>query len=78
MEEFRELLRRYTKIYTKHVLKTYLKTKDFIYNNLKGIINNKYHFLLKEDKDSNMFTIDKSDYASKVHQMIDESIKKGV
>ena len=48
------------------------------YNNLKGIINNKYFVLLKGDKDSNMFTIHKSDYVSKVHKMIDESINKGV
>ena len=74
MEEFREFLRGYTDIFTKNVL----KAKDYTLNNLKGIINNKYHVLLKGDKDSNVFTIDKSDYVSKIHKMIDESINKGV
>ena len=58
--------------------KNVLKTKDYTLNNLKGIINNKYHVLLKGDKDSNVVTIDKSDYVSKIHKMIDESINKGV
>ena len=74
MEEFHEFLRGYTGIFTKNVL----KTKDHTFNNLKGIINNKYHVLLKGDKDSNVFTIDKSDYVSKIHKTIDESINKGV
>ena len=74
MEEFPEFIKGYTQIFTKHVL----KTKDFTYNNLKGIIKNKYCDLLKGDKDSNMFTIDKSDYVSKVHKMIDECINESV
>ena len=55
-----------------------MKTKDFTYNNLKGIINNKYLVVLKRDKDSSEGIIDKSDYASKVHKMIDESINNGI
>ena len=74
MEEFWEFLRGYTEIFAKHVL----KIKDFTYNNLKAIIKNKYCVLLKGDKDSNTFTIDKSDYVIKLHKMIDASINKGV
>ena len=62
--KFREFFRGYTEIFRKHIL----KTKNFTYNNLKGIITNKYCVLLKGDKDSNMFTIHKSDYVSKVHK----------
>ena len=47
-------------------------------NNLKGIINNNYLVVLKRDKDSSEFIIDKSDYVSKVHKMIDESINAGI
>ena len=71
--KFREFLG-YTEMFRKYVL----KTKDFAYNNLKGIINKKYYVLLKGDKDSNTLTVDKSDYVSKVHKIIDKSINKGV
>ena len=64
----------YTDLFTKNVL----KTKDFNYNNLNGIINNNYIVVLKRDKDSSEFIIDKSDYASKVHKIIDESINNGI
>ena len=61
-------------IFTKNVL----KRKDLAYNNLKGIINNNYLVVLKRDKDSSESIIDKSDYAYKVHKMIDESINNGI
>ena len=50
-------------------------------NNIKGIVNNNYLVVLKRDKDSSEFIIDKSDYywhVSKVHKMIDESINTGI
>ena len=61
----------YTDIFIKYVL----KTKDFTYNTLKRIINNKYLVVLKRDEDSSVFIIDKSDYVSKVHKMVDKTIK---
>ena len=64
----------YGDIFTKNVL----KTKDLTYNNLKGIINNNYLVVLKRDKDSSEGIIDKSDYVSKVHNIIDESINNGI
>ena len=72
-----------TPIYFWEVTGTYsqknvLKRKDLAYNNLKGIINNNYLAVLKSDKDSSEGIIDKSDYASKVHKMIDESINNGI
>ena len=64
----------YRDIFTENVL----KTKDLAYNNLKGIINNNYLVVLKRDKDSSVGIIYKSDYVSKVHKMIDESINNGI
>ena len=65
---------KYTDLFTKNVL----KTKAFTYNNLNSIINNNCTVVLKRDKDSIEFIIDKSDYASKVHKIIDESINNGI
>lgn len=67
-------MRGYRDIFTKNVL----KTKDLAYNNLKGIINNNYLAVLNRDKDSREGITDKSDYANKVHKMIDESIDNGI
>ena len=64
--------------YTNIFIKNVLKTKDFTYNNPKGIINNKYLVVLKRDEDSSVLIIDKSDYLSKAHKMIDESISAGI
>ena len=41
-------MRGYKDIFTKNVL----KTKDFTYNNLKGVIDNNYLVVLKRNKDS--------------------------
>ena len=62
LEEFHEILREYTDIPPKIVL----KTEIFTYHNLKGITNYKNLVVLKEDKDSSLVLIDKLNYVSKL------------
>ena len=74
LEEFHEILREYTDIPPKIVL----KTKIFTYHNLKGITNYKNLVVLKEDKDSSLVLIDKLNYVSKLQRLIEEGINNGV
>ena len=71
MEEFHEILR---EIFTK----TILKTKEFAYHNLKGVINNKNLVVLKGDEDSSVVIMDQPDYVSKFLRMIEEGINNDV
>ena len=67
LEESHECLRGYTEVFTKNVL----KTKDFTYHILMGTINNKSLDLVTRDKDSSVGIIDKPDYSSRFHWMIE-------
>ena len=48
-----------------------LKTKDFNYHNLKGIINSKHLVVLKGNKNSIVVIMIKSDYVSKLLGIIE-------
>ena len=74
MEEYHEFLRGYTVIFTKNVM----KTRDFTYDNLKGIINNKNLVVLKGGQASGVVVMDKLNYVSKFHRMTEEGINSDV
>ena len=74
LEEFHELLTEYMDI----LMKNGLKTKDFTYHNLKGMLKNKNLVALIEDQDWRLVIMDKLNYACKSCRMIEEGINNGV
>ena len=74
LEEFHNFWGKYTDKFTTNVL----KTKDITYYNLKDITNNKIFVVLKGDKDSSIAIMDKSDYVSKFHRLIEKGIDNSV
>ena len=73
LEHFHEFLRGYTDIFTNNIY----ATKDYTYHNLRGIIQNKDIVVVKDDKDSSVVIMKKSDYVTKLDIMIDDGIIKG-
>ena len=60
--------------YTGISMKNVFKTKEFTCHNLNGIIYNKSLVILKWGKDSCVVIMDKLDYVSKFHNIIEEGI----
>ena len=73
-ENFHEYLRAYTDIFTKNVY----NTKDFTYQNLKNLVNNKDVVIVPGDKDSAIIVMNRPDYIKKMQEMIDDGIAKNV
>ena len=73
LEHFHEFLRGYTDVFTNNIY----ATKDYTYDNLCGMIQNKDIVVAKGDKDSNVVIMKKSDYVTKLDAMIDGDIMKG-
>ena len=73
LEHFHEFLRGYTDIFTNNIY----STKGYTYHNLRGIIQNKDIVVAKDDKDSSVVIMKKSDYVTKLDTMIDDGIIKG-
>ena len=66
------ILRGYADIFTKNVF----KTKDYIYHNLKNLIQEKGVIVMKGDKDSSVVILNKTDYIEKLENMVKEGIDK--
>ena len=49
----------------------------FTYKNLKSLIQDQHVIILQRDKDSIVIIMDKSDYAQKLEDIIEEGISKG-
>ena len=62
LENFHEILRAYTDIFTKNVQ----ATKDYKYKNLKTLIENKDLVVISGDKDSCVVILKRSDYDKKL------------
>ena len=73
VEDFHELLRVYTDIFTKNVH----ATRDCTYKHLKTLTENKDLVVLSGDKDSCLVILKRSDYDRKLQSMIDEEITNG-
>ena len=73
VEDFHELLRVYTDIFTKNVH----VTRDCTYKHLKTLTENKDLVVLSGDKDSCLVILKRSDYDRKLQSMIDEEITNG-
>ena len=52
-------------------------TKDYIYHNFRGMIQNKDTVVAKGDQDSSVVIMKKSDYVTKLDTMIDDGIMEG-
>ena len=66
-------LRAYTDIFSNNIK----QTRDFTYNNLKNIINNKNVTVMGSDKDSSVVILDHKDYMYKLETMVTDGIKNG-
>ena len=73
VEDFHELLRVYTDIFTRNVH----ATRDCTYKHLKTLTENKDLVVLSGDKDSCLVILKRSDYDRKLQSMIDEEITNG-
>ena len=73
VEDFHELLRVYTDIFTKNVH----ATRDCTHKHLKTLTENKDLVVLSGDKDSCLVILKRSDYDRKLQSMIDEEITNG-
>ena len=73
LENFHEFLRGYTDIFSKNVL----STNDETYKKLKHLIRKSHIVILRDDKDSTMVIMNRSDYIEKLERMIEEGAKKG-
>ena len=73
LENFHEFLRGYTDIFSKNVL----STNDETYKKLKHLIRKSDIVILRDDKDSTMVIMNRSDYIEKLERMIEEGAKKG-
>ena len=73
VEDFHELLRAYTDIFTKNIH----ATKDCTYKHLKTLTENKDLLVSSGDKDSCLVILKRSDYDRKLQSMIDEEITNG-
>lgn len=73
-EQFHEFLRAYTDIFTKNVY----AAKDYTYYNLKRLIKNNNVAIVPGDKESCVVIMKRSDYMTKMQNMIDEGIENGI
>ena len=73
LKHFHEFLRGYTYIFINNIY----ATKDYTYNNLHGLIQNKYIVVVKGDKDASAVIIKKLDYVTKLETMIHDAVRKG-
>ena len=73
VEDFHELLRAYTDIFTKNIH----ATKDCTYKHLKTLTENKDLLVSSGYKDSCLVILKRSDYDRKLQSMIDEEITNG-
>ena len=72
-EEYHELLIQYTNIFSKNVY----DTKDFTYQTLKNLINNRDIVILEGDKESATVIMNKTDYIRKMNEMIEKGLEDG-
>ena len=72
LEHFHEFLRGQTDIFTNNIY----ATKDYTYHKLRGMIQNKDIAVVKDEKDSSVVIMKKSDYVTKLDTMIDDGIMK--
>ena len=73
LEDFHELLRAYTGIFTKNVD----VTKDYAYKTLKTLIKSKYLVAISGDKDSCVVILNRSNSDKKLQSMIDQRFTNG-
>ena len=73
-EDFHELLRAYTDIFSKNLY----FSMDQTYSNLKHLIKDESIDVIPRDKDSAIVIMDKNDYVKKMKEMIDKRIEEGV
>lgn len=55
-----------------------MASKDYTYHNLKELIKNDDVVIVSGDKNSCVLVMDKTDYVTKLEEMINEGISKGV
>ena len=73
LQNFHEFRRGYTGIFAKNVI----LTEDHTYKELKTLIHNKDVVILKDDKDSSIVIMNKTDYITKIETMIEQGVKNG-